>query len=164
MLKKMITGLLISLAVLTSPIVNAYEQALAESYALMFQPVTGAKVAKELHFMSPEAFLEKLKKGERFVVVDIRTEKESGIFTMVLPGSMRVPINKLFLKEQLDQLPTDKPIIIVCKSGARATAAGTALRHIGFDKTYILKGGFKALSGYVGPKEAYAPLKVKERK
>jgi rhodanese-related sulfurtransferase len=45
----------------------------------------------------------------------------------------------------------------MCLSGTRATAAGTALRHIGFDNVYILKGGFKALTGYLGPKEANSP-------
>jgi len=39
----------------------------------------------------------------------------------------------------------------------RATAAGTALRHIGFENVYILKGGFKALTDYMGPKEANTP-------
>jgi rhodanese-related sulfurtransferase len=33
---------------------------------------------------------------------------------------------------------------------------GTALRHIGFDNVYILKGGFQALAAYYGPREAYA--------
>ena len=46
-------------------------------------------------------------------------------------------------------------MIIVCKSGARATAVGTSLRHIGFDNVYILKGGFQGLANYFGPKQAY---------
>jgi rhodanese-related sulfurtransferase len=50
-------------------------------------------------------------------------------------------------------------VVIVCLSGTRASAAGTALRHIGFENVYILKGGFKALAGYLDPKEANAPLK-----
>ena len=48
--------------------------------------------------------------------------------------------------------------VVLCKSGARATAAGTALRHIGFENVYVLKGGFKALTGYLGPVEANTPL------
>ena len=39
--------------------------------------------------------------------------------------------------------------------GARAAAVGTALRHIGFDNVYILKGGFQALAAYYGPRQAY---------
>jgi rhodanese-related sulfurtransferase len=47
----------------------------------------------------------------------------------------------------------------MCLSGTRATADGTALRHIGIENVYILKVGFKALTGYLGPKEANTPLK-----
>ena len=161
MLKKTLPALLISAAVLASPIGYAYDQALAASYAALFQPVTGAKTGKALHLMKAPVFVEKLKAGKKIVAVDVRTEKESGLFTMVLPGSLVIPLDKLFLPENLDKLPTDKPVVIVCKSGLRATAAGTALRHIGFENVYVLKGGFKALNGYLGPKEANAPLKAK---
>jgi rhodanese-related sulfurtransferase len=34
-------------------------------------------------------------------------------------------------------------------------AAGTALRHVGFDNVYILQGGFQGLTAYYGAKEAY---------
>lgn len=43
---------------------------------------------------------------------------------------------------------------MLCKSGTRATAAMTALRRIGFEDTYVLKGGLQALTRYMGPKEA----------
>jgi rhodanese-related sulfurtransferase len=64
-------------------------------------------------------------------------------------------VNELFKSDNLDKIPTDKPVVIVCKSGARATAVGTALRHIGFDNVYILKGGFQGLSSHFGAKQAY---------
>jgi len=60
--------------------------------------------------------------------------------------------------------PTWSYDVVVCVSGARASAAGTALRHIGFENVYIFKGGFKALAGYMGPKEANAPLKTSTEK
>ena len=72
---------------------------------------------------------------------------------------MAIPINELFTPANLDLIPTDKTVVVVCKSGTRATAAGTALRHIGFENVYVLKGGFKALVGYMGPKEANTPVK-----
>jgi 3-mercaptopyruvate sulfurtransferase SseA len=63
-------------------------------------------------------------------------------------------MNELFTDAGLARIPTDKTVIVLCKSGTRATAAGTALRHIGFENVYILKGGYKALIAYMGPKEA----------
>lgn len=159
------TRLLLSLftaaAILAAPVSYSYDQALADSYASLFQPVTGAKAGKALHLIPPDKFIEKLKKGERFLAIDVRTEKESGVFTMSLPGSMAIPINKLFTKANLARVPTNTPVIMVCTSGTRATAAGTAMRHLGFSNVFILKGGFKALNMYMGPKEAYSPVMQK---
>ena len=161
MLKKTLSALLTTAVVLASPLSFSYDQTLAASYAELFQPVAGAKAGKALHLIKPQVLVERLKKGHKVVAIDVRTERESSLFTMALPQSMVIPMNKLFQPENLSRLPTDKPIVIVCKSGIRATAAGTALRHIGFENVYILKGGFKALNGYLGPKEANAPLKTK---
>jgi len=128
---------------------------LAQSYAKLFEPARGGATGKALHFVKPEDFVKDIKGGKAYVTIDVRTPAESGVFTMTLPNSLAIPVNELFLKKNLDRIPKGKPVMIVCKSGARATAAGTALRHVGFDNVYILKGGFKALSSYYGPKEAY---------
>jgi rhodanese-related sulfurtransferase len=133
---------------------------MAESYATLFAPVKGAGAGKALHLIPPDVFLNKVKAKEPLVVLDIRTPAETGVYSVRLPGSLLIPISELFTKANLAQVPTDKAVIVVCVSGARASAAGTALRHIGFENVYILKGGFKALVGYMGPKEANAPLKT----
>ena len=112
--------------------------------------------------MTPEVFMNNLKTGKHMVTLDVRTPAESGIYSSTLPGSLAIPINDLFTKTSLDRIPTNKIVVVICKSGARATAAGTSLRHIGFKNVYILSGGFKALMGYLGPKEANSPLKVKK--
>jgi rhodanese-related sulfurtransferase len=70
-----------------------------------------------------------------------------------------IPVDELFTEAKLALIPTDKTVVVVCMSGTRATASGTALRHIGFENVYVLKGGFKALTGYLGPVEANTPLK-----
>lgn len=135
----------------------SYDTAMAASYAELFAPVKGAGAGKALHLIAPDAFLEKVKTGESLVALDIRTPAETGIFSASLPGTLVIPLNELFTDAGLDRIPTDKTVIVLCKSGTRATAAGTALRHIGYENVYILKGGFKALITYMGPKEANAP-------
>jgi rhodanese-related sulfurtransferase len=134
-----------------------YDTTMAASYAELFAPVKGAGAGKALHLMAPDAFLEKVKTGEPLVTLDIRTPAETGVITTALPGALVIPLSELFTDAGLDRIPTDKAVIVLCKSGTRATAAGTALRHIGFQNVYILKGGFKALITYMGPKEANAP-------
>jgi rhodanese-related sulfurtransferase len=44
-----------------------------------------------------------------------------------------IPVSELFTDDNLARIPTDRTVIVICKSGTRATAAGIALRHIGFD-------------------------------
>ena len=82
---------------------------------------------------------------------------------MSLPGSLSIPVNELFKKDNLDRIPQDKAVVIVCKSGTRATAVGTALRHVGFENVYVLKGGIMALSSYLTPKNANPPPKTAMR-
>ena len=128
MVTKSLYIILAAALALSSTMSWAYNQELAASYHKLFQPVAGAKAGKALHLIKPEVFVEDLKKGKRYVVIDVL-----------------IDINLRF------HIFT---IVIVCKSGTRATAAGTALRHIGFNDVYILKGGLKALSAYLDPKVA----------
>ena len=162
MLIRLITALPLAMALTLSGPAWSYDVVMAESYAELFAPVQGAAAGKALHLMSPDAFLNKVKAEKPLVVLDIRTPAETGVYGAALPGSLAIPIHELFTKASLDRISTDKTVVVLCKSGTRATAAGTALRHIGFKNVYVLKGGFKALVGYMGPKEANTPLTGKK--
>lgn len=135
----------------------SYDIAAAQSYARLFAPVQGAAAGKALHILSPEDFVNRVKLKEALVVLDVRTPAETGILGVTLPDSLAIPVNELFTEANLARIPVDKTVVVICQSGTRAAAAGTALRHIGFDNVYILKGGFKALVEYTGPKEANTP-------
>ena len=151
--------ILLIIAIALSAPAWSYDTAMAESYAKLFAPVKGAGAGKALHLMMPEALVNKVKAQQPLVVLDVRTPAEMAVFTSILPGSLMIPMNELFTEANLSRIPTNKTVVVLCMSGTRATAAGTALRHIGFDNVYVLKGGFKALITYMGPKEANSPLK-----
>ena len=157
----MLRRLFISTAVLAllaaTGAASAYDEGLAESYAKLFKPVVGAKAGKAIHFMSPKAFLDKVKSGAPIITLDIRTPAEAAVFTSTVPGSLTIPISELFVPENLARVPTDKDVVVLCQSGPMATAAGTALRHVGFGNVFILKGGYKALSTYLNAKTANSP-------
>jgi rhodanese-related sulfurtransferase len=60
-----------------------------------------------------------------------------------LEGSFNVPIRTL--AQNLDLLPDlHANIVVICKSGGRATLAATSLGILGYDNVKILKGGFGA--------------------
>ena len=73
-----------------------------------------------------------MKKGKRFVAIDVRTPAESEIYSKPLPGCLKIPLNELFKVASLELQLKDYPMMVVCKSGAFATVAGVASRHIGF--------------------------------
>lgn len=137
-----------------SSVAWSYDTDMAQSYEKFFASCCGAGVGKMLHFVKPAAFVNDIKAGKEYITIDVRTPEETGLYTMALPSNLTISVNHLFEPENLDKIPQDKPVMIICKSGARATAVGTALRHIGFDNVYILKGGIQALSSYYGAKQA----------
>jgi rhodanese-related sulfurtransferase len=159
MIVRVLTGVLLAVSVVFAYPAWSYDAAMAESYAKLFEPVKGAETGKALHLVTPDAFLNKLKSKEPLVALDVRTPAETTVFAVTLPGALAIPINELFTEANLTRIPTDKTVVVICLSGTRAAAAGTALRHLGFENVYILKGGFKALVAYLDPKEANAPLK-----
>ncbi|NEV63241.1 rhodanese-like domain-containing protein [Thiorhodococcus minor] len=138
----------------------SYDAGLAASYAQLFEPAVGAQTGKALHLMTAEVMVNKIKAGDPLILLDVRTPAEAQIFGGAVPGSLSIPLSALFQEQNLTRIPTDKAVIVLCKSGTRATAAGAALRHIGFDKVFILKGGFKALAAYLDPKTANTPPKT----
>ena len=157
---RLITAVSLIIVMTLSGQVWSYDNVMAQSYAQLFAPAHDAKTGKALHMMPPVVFVNHVKSGKALVTLDVRTPAESCIYSSTLPGSLAIPINDLFTKTSLDRIPTDKKVVVVCQSGTIAAAAGTSLRHIGFKNVYILKGGFKALTGYLGVKQANSPLKV----
>lgn len=162
MLKGFLSALVVSIVMALAGSVGAYDATLAESYADLFAPVQGAKAGKALHLMKADAFIKKLQTKEPMVVLDVRTPAEAGVIGMTMPGALAISIDQLFTPDNLERIPTDTPVVVLCLSGTRATAAGTALRHVGFKNVYILKGGMKALIGALGPKEANSPPPTKQ--
>lgn len=150
-------GILCGLLLLLVPVsaAYAYDQGLAASYEKFFAPFSAKATAKSLQMMKVPDFVQALHKGEPFVVLDTRTPAETGIYRMSVPGTLLIPMNEVFEPRNLARIPTDQKVVVVCKAGHRATAIAMALRHIGFDNVFVLKGGAVALANYLTPKTAY---------
>jgi rhodanese-related sulfurtransferase len=75
-------------------------------------------------------------------VIDVReaSEFEQGH----IPGAVNIPIRTL--AQNLDQVPTDQPVLVYCASGHRAGMATAALRELGYDNVKAFSGGWKAWS------------------
>ena len=73
---------------------------------------------------------------DRFLL-DVRTPTEFA--NGALPGSTNIPVDQL--RQRLEELPKDKPILITCQVGLRGHIATRILRQHGFDAVN-LKGGY----------------------
>jgi rhodanese-related sulfurtransferase len=75
------------------------------------------------------------------VVLDVREAREWDLGT--LPGSLLVSMTELV--ERIDELPKDRPILCVCRSGSRSQQVAAYLTMNGFGDVANLSGGLKAL-------------------
>jgi adenylyltransferase/sulfurtransferase len=85
--------------------------------------------------------------GEDFLLVDVR---ETGEYEIVrIPGSVLIPKGEL--PSRLSSLPTDKPVLLYCKSGVRSAEALALLKGAGFASARHLQGGVLAWQKQVDP-------------
>lgn len=81
--------------------------------------------------------LEQMRTQGEVVLIDVRTEGE---FTQgSIQGAKHIPLHMLPLVA--DQLENEKPMIIICRSGARSAQACAFLGSKGFTNVYNLRGG-----------------------
>jgi rhodanese-related sulfurtransferase len=74
------------------------------------------------------------------VVLDVREPYEWDLGT--LPGAVLISQGELI--DRIDDLPKDKPVLCVCRSGARSGNVAAFLAFNGYE-TANLAGGMKAL-------------------
>lgn len=75
--------------------------------------------------------------GERPLVLDVREPEEYRAGH--LPGAVLLPLRSLI--ERAPELPRDRRIVLVCRSGRRSTRALHWLIEMGFERAFNLKGG-----------------------
>ncbi|MFF2747269.1 rhodanese-like domain-containing protein [Kitasatospora sp. NPDC058048] len=73
-------------------------------------------------------------------VLDVRTcgERETGS----IEESLHIPLTEL--PGRLDEIPTDRPLVVHCASGHRSSIAASLLRHHGHTEISDLLGGYAA--------------------
>jgi rhodanese-related sulfurtransferase len=87
--------------------------------------------------VTPEEAVQRLEAGALLLDVREADEWRAGH----APGARHLPLGRL--QEEHTTLPTDRPIVAVCRSGARSDRAAAALRGAGYD-VVNLAGGMKA--------------------
>jgi len=86
------------------------------------------------------AALAELLQQEPPFVLDVRSEKEYAI--VHLQGSSNVPLTHL--RERLQEIPADRPVVVHCEGGYRSAIACSILLQTGRTNVSDLVGGIKA--------------------
>lgn len=73
------------------------------------------------------------------VLLDVREDDEWAMGR--IPGARHIPLNDL--PDRLAEIPTGKPVVVVCASGVRSLYGGQYLIENGFAEVYNLEDGTK---------------------
>lgn len=96
--------------------------------------------------IGPRALAELLDAGEVFLL-DVRRPMETRIAT--IEGGTLIPLHTL--ADRMDELPSDQPIVIYCRTGVRSRTALTMVQAAGHTDARHLHGGIHAWIDEVDP-------------
>lgn len=148
-----IAGLSLSLflGIFTSAL--AYDKTLAERLNQEITSKADHKFLVEKDYkVSAEDVLKLIANKEKLTLLDIRTPAEQSVVGLTYPNSLSISLNKLMQKENLDRLPADGKIVVICHSGSRAAFITSLLQAVGFNNVVFLNGGLIQLVTALTPK------------
>lgn len=84
---------------------------------------------------------------EETVRIDVRTRAEYELGS--IPGFVNIPLDEL--REHLDELPRNRPLVVTCAVGLRGYLASRILTQHGFDDVRNLSGGYRTWFAATAP-------------
>jgi rhodanese-related sulfurtransferase len=85
--------------------------------------------------------------GKEHAVLDVREARELDVCR--LDGAVHIPMAEV--RARTEELPTDRPLVVVCHHGARSQMIVDFLRGAGFDNAVNLDGGIDAWACDIDP-------------
>ena len=122
--------------------------AYAPPFSTALDPLTHAanalrnKMDGLMKSVGPQELQNKAERGEDFVVLDVRNEKELALFGKLPYEVCHIPLGELKKRER--ELPREREIVIVCRAGVRAWTAYSMLARFGYKRIAVLEGGMSA--------------------
>jgi rhodanese-related sulfurtransferase len=81
------------------------------------------------------------------ILVDVREPGE--VSYCCIPGCINIPLG--LLSDNLDRLPSDKQLVMICHHGVRSKQAAILLSHCGFNNVASLTGGVDSWAQEIDP-------------
>src|SRR6201986_5604881 len=89
---------------------------------------------------------DKKESGEDFQLIDVREDFE---YEMSNLGGLSIPLGGILIEKE--KIATDKPVVVMCRSGKRSAAAIMQLEQQGYTNLYNLQGGILAWAEEIDP-------------
>lgn len=93
-------------------------------------------MADQFYTVDIDTYRERFQPGEH-TLVDVR-ELEEWVMGHI-PGAVHIPLDDL--PERAVEIPTDKPVVVVCASGVRSLYGADFLVEAGYTNVYSLDDG-----------------------
>ena len=98
-----------------------------------------ALFSRKVPAIRPQAAYRRLQEDKRVIIVDVRQPVETRAGSV--PGAVLIPLTEF--GRRLGELPRDRPILTICRSGHRSPIAARQLQRAGYDVTDV-EGGTMA--------------------
>ena len=82
-------------------------------------------------------------------LLDVREPWEWAVSSLADRGARLIPLEEL--AERMGEIPTDRPVVVYCRSGQRSMAAATKIADSGRGPVTLLRGGIAAWAQEVEP-------------
>ena len=76
---------------------------------------------------------------DKVTILDVRTKVETDEESTRIAGAVLIPMNEL--RDRLDEVPKDKPVMTICRSGKRSVLAANVLKQKGWEQVASIRGG-----------------------
>ncbi|CAM2844678.1 FAD-dependent oxidoreductase [Erysipelothrix tonsillarum] len=77
-------------------------------------------------------------------IIDVREEPEFALGHLI--NAVNIPLSQI--RDRLDEIPTDKPVYLHCRSSQRSYNAVMALQNLGFDNVVNISGSYLGICEY----------------
>lgn len=98
--------------------------------------------------ISVRELAEKQARGDDFILLDVREPEELSV--SCLPGSLHVPMDQV--PERLAELPREREILVLCRTGNRSQRVAKLLLSQGFRNVKNVAGGINAYAQQIDPR------------
>lgn len=92
--------------------------------------------------VTPDKLMEMISNNKDLFILDVRNPDELVSGPAPLKNAVNIPLPEL--STRYTELPRNKDIVVVCRSGRRSATAADFLIQSGFTKIYSLAGGMTA--------------------